>query len=259
MKKIIGCIVSAVMSTTAFAANNTGDLALDPVEYGTTPSLIGGTPAPAGSFPASFTTRHGNSQCTGTVIGPRVLQLAAHCVGDGRSATIRHTSGTYTGVCKHAAEYRRDATADYALCKLDRAIDLPLYERVLQEKWVSVGNLLLLAGMGCTQPGGSGGNNNVLRIGEAPVRTLPVSNNDLVTRGNAALCFGDSGGSAFWRDPKGELWVVGINSRGDIRTTSYLSATFTRVAKNFYNSWRTANGVKVCGLDKDAPKCRGAK
>ncbi|NCX94665.1 MAG: hypothetical protein EBX40_08315, partial [Gammaproteobacteria bacterium] len=113
------------------------------------------------------------------------------------------------------------------------------------------------AGMGCVKQGGGGGNDDVFRIGEAQVTRLPVANNDIVTQGNVALCFGDSGGSVFWKDPQGIYKVAGVNSRGDIRTTSYLSAVFTKDAKSFYSSWASQNKTTICGLSVDAKNCRG--
>lgn len=224
-------------------------------------TLIGGTPADPKDWPASFTTSQGNSRCTGTMIGPKSLQLAAHCVGNGRTASINYKGKMYTSVCTHSPKYARDATADYALCSLSEPLDLPWYESILtpETNKIKVGDKIVLAGMGCTQPGGSGGNNNVFRVGSAPVIRMPTGNNDIVTQGSSALCFGDSGGSAFWQDDDGVLKIAGVNSRGDIRTTSYLSAVFTPDGSSFYKSWAEKNQASICGLDPEAKKCRGSE
>ena len=224
------------------------------------PTLIGGAPADPKDWPSSFTTQQGNSRCTGTMIAPNVLQLAAHCVGNGRQASINSQGVKYTGVCTHSPKYRLDSTADYALCLLSESVDLPWYESIVKPSEAAkmkIGDKLLLAGMGCTQPGGGGGNDDTFRVGESPITRLPKTSNDIVTEGNAALCFGDSGGSAFWKDEKGVYKIVGINSRGDIRTTSYLSAVFTKDAVDFYTSFAVNNNVSICGLSDNAAKCRG--
>lgn len=241
---------------------NTGDLILDPVAEvfnAPVPVLIGGTIQDPKMWPASFTTRQGNSRCTGTMIGPKTLQLAAHCVGNGRTASITSEGKTYLATCTHGPNYRIDATSDYALCLLKEELPLVHYERVLQEPRIKVGEKLILAGMGCTISGGTGGNDGNFRVGESPITRLPKLNNDIVTKGGAALCYGDSGGSAFWKDPDGLLWVTGVNSRGDIATTSYLSATFTKDAKEFYDSWATQNKASICGIDPEAKNCRGSE
>lgn len=241
---------------------NTGDLVLlELKEVFATPGnkLIGGKAADPKDWPASFTTSQGNSRCTGTMLSPNVLQLAAHCVGNGRTATIRSAGKTYSSVCTHSPKYRGDSTADYALCLMTEPVDLAWYEGVLtaETNKIKIGSEIVLAGMGCVRPGGGGGSDNVLRVGTSPVVRLPQSSNDIVTKGEAALCFGDSGGSAFWRDEKGILRVAGVNSRGNIRDTSYLSAVFTADGSSFYKSWMEKNKVKICGLSADAVKCRG--
>ena len=241
---------------------NTGDLVLDHVSEVFTapiPALIGGSIQDPKMWPASFTTRQGNSRCTGTMIGPKTLQLAAHCVGNGRTASITSEGKTYVATCTHGPNYRIDSTSDYALCLLKEELPLVHYERVLQEPKLNIGDSLILAGMGCTIAGGSGGNDGNFRVGESPIIRLPKFNNDIVTKGGAALCYGDSGGSVFWKDPDGLLWVTGVNSRGDIATTSYLSATFTKDAKEFYGSWAQKNSASICGIDPEAKNCRGSE
>lgn len=253
--------IEAIDTGTVLSTPNTGDLVLDSVSevFKEQQTLINGEIQDPKSWPASFTTRQGNSRCTGTMIGPRTLQLAAHCVGNGRTASITSEGKTYTATCTHSPKYRNDATADYALCLLKEDLALPHYERILQEAKPQVGDKLVLAGMGCTIAGGSGGNDGNFRVGESTVIRLPKTNNDIVTKGGAALCYGDSGGSVFWKDPDGLLWVTGVNSRGDIATTSYLSATFTRDAKEFYSAWTQSNSASICGIDPEAKNCRGSE
>lgn len=238
---------------------NEGDINL--IEAPNAPSypvLIGGAPADRKDWPASFTTSQGNSRCTGTMIGPQVLQLAAHCVGNGKTASITKDGVVYKSTCSHSPDYKTDPTADYALCKMEKEVDLPLYESIHQsDKSVKVGDKILLAGMGCVNQGGGGGNDDVFRVGETSVVGIPTRDNDIVTKGNVALCFGDSGGSAFWKDEKGIYKVIGINSRGDIQTTSYLSAVFTKPAKDFYLDFSVKNNVKICGYSDSVAKCRG--
>ncbi len=118
----------------------------------------------------------------------------------------------------------------------------------------------MLTGYGCVQPGGGGGNDGTYRIGEAKVSSIPSRDNDIVTRGGAALCFGDSGGPAFkyLNAEKTKRVVISVNSRGDIRTTSYLPATHTAMAKKFFKDFAEKNGLKICGVHADAMGCRDA-
>lgn len=242
---------------------NFGDIYLEQIpKYRGWNRLIGGTPADRTEWPASFTTRQGNSRCTGTLIGPMVLQIAAHCVGNGRNASLEVNNENFTGPCTHAPGYQNDPTADWALCRMNKQVPVKWYESVLkpsESNLIQVGTKLILAGMGGTQPGsGGGGNDDVFRVGEAPVTRLPnIRSNDIVTKGSVALAYGDSGGSAFWQDAKGILKVAAVNSRGDIRTTSYLSAVYTQEANKFYTDWSAKNTAPICGLDDNVEGCRG--
>lgn len=217
-------------------------------------TLINGDLADPKDWPTIFKTVQGSANCTGTVIGPKVLQLAAHCVGNGKTAVFGSEGIKYTGKCTHHEDYKKDATADYALCLLDKELALPWYETIT-DKEVAMGDDILLTGMGCTQPGG-GPSDWKLRIGLAKVVELPLDDNDIVTEGGPALCFGDSGSSAFMKVDD-HYKVVGINSRGDIQTASYLSSVYTAKAKKFYADWAKANVVDICGVTKGAKLCRG--
>ena len=228
------------------------DLSLNSID------LIGGRTASLSDWPASVYSSQGNSRCTSTVVGERVLLIAAHCVSDGGKASFKVGGVQYSSICTHSDDYEGNATADYSLCAVDKVVEGISYEVVNQDKdSVKVGDELLLTGFGCIQPGGGGGNDGTYRIGEAKVtRTPSGTNNDIVTSGGAALCFGDSGGPAF-KVTGTKRVQVSINSRGDIRTTSYLSALHTDQAKAFFSSWYEKNGQKICGVHKDAKGCRG--
>lgn len=237
---------------------NHGSIYLFEVAFADSKSkLIGGTVPNAADWPSSFASRQSGSGCTATLLSKDVLQLAAHCVGNGNTATIQANGQSVDGVCTHSPDYRRDSTADWALCKMKSQVDRTWYEKVLQDpSKIRVGGKVTLAGAGCTQPGGGGGF-GTFRVGESTVTSVPNRDNDTVTRGGAALCYGDSGGSAFHVEGA-QRWVMGVNSRGNIRDTSYLSSVFTTKAKTFYASWASTNGAKICGIHADAEKCQAA-
>lgn len=216
-------------------------------------TLINGDEANPKDWPTIFKAVQGSASCTGTVIGPKVLQLAAHCVGDGKTSIIEVSGAKMSAKCTRHPSYKDDATADYALCLFDKEIDLPWYETITDQE-VKLGDDLLLTGMGCTQENG-GPVDWKLRVGKAEVVELPSDDNDIVTKG-AALCFGDSSSSAFMK--VGEQYkIAAINSRSDLIEYSYLPAVYTDTAKEFYAKWASDNKVEICGVTKDAKKCRG--
>lgn len=241
------------------SGKNVGDVLMLSLPTPPEADLIGGKPADPKEFPATVYSAQGNSRCTATIVGERVLLIAAHCVGNGRSAVFKASGVEYRSTCTHGPDYARNSTADWALCLIDQSVVNVPFEHVNQEAdRLKVGDKLLLTGFGCTSPGGGGGNDGTYRIGESTIRELPDgrSDNDIVTSGGAALCFGDSGGPAFKVDGT-QRWQVSVNSRGDIRTTSYLSALHTPQAKKFISSWSDAKKVKICGVHADATGCRG--
>ena len=198
------------------------------------PTLIGGTPAPAGEWPASVYASMNGARCTATVVGPRVLAIAAHCVSNGGTASFTVDGKRYSSTCTHSSDYRGNSTADYSLCLINQEVTGIEYDSLLQDaSKMKVGMTVKLTGYGCVRPGGGGGNDGIYRIGNAKVTRLPSgNNNDVVTNANpGALCFGDSGGPAVMTDDEGKRWVFGVNSRGDIASVSYLSAWYTAQAK----------------------------
>jgi len=97
------------------------------------PVLIGGRTADPKDWPASMYAQMNGARCTATIVGERVLFIAAHCVASGGTATFRVGSQSYSSVCTHSKDYAANATADYALCQVDRVVEGVPYELVNQD------------------------------------------------------------------------------------------------------------------------------
>ncbi len=222
------------------------------------PTLIGGREADPKEWPASVYASMGNAACTATVVGPEVLLIAAHCVDHGGIAKFAIGPNQYSSKCSRSPLYRQGTDHDLALCKIENPVKGIPFENLNQDPdLLKVGNEILLTGYGCIRQGGGGGNDGIYRIGEATITRLP-NPYDLTARGKAALCFGDSGGPAFvYLDAEKTKRVqISVNSKGDIRTTSYLTSVSTKASVDFLTSWSDANQVRICGVHSDVDGCR---
>lgn len=221
-------------------------------------TLIGGRPADPKDWPASVYASMGGARCSATVVGPETLIIASHCVSHGGSASFQIGPNSYTSKCSRSPLYRQGTDHDLALCKITRKVEGIPYENVnINPELIKVGQEILLTGYGCIQPGGGGGNDGIYRIGEAKITALPDPY-DLTAKGKAALCFGDSGGPAFiyLDEAKTKRVQISVNSKGDIRTTSYLTVTSSKASIDFMKSWATENNVGICGVTAGVAGCR---
>lgn len=226
--------------------------------------LIGGEEAYAEDFPATVYVNSGGGRCTATLIGPEVLITAAHCVDDRGTLFFTLLTGEqHRARCDHHRDYDDNATADWALCKLETPATGIVYETLSMDRTIpDRSDWILLTGYGCTRSGGGGGNDGTLRIGFAEVIRTPRRGDwDIITRGDVALCFGDSGGPAFYTGGRegqfADRLMISVNSRGNIEDTSYLSKTLqNEVFSGWLKAWAADREVTVCGLSH-SDGCRG--
>lgn len=218
------------------------------------PVLINGQVADRKDYPATIWI--GN--CTASLVGPRSVYTAAHCVG----SRIAFSVGTerFTAQCMSAPEYRSNTTADYALCYTDREVTGVPFENVNTDPaHIKEGDWVWQSGFGCTRWGQR--LDGQLRVGRAQVLTMPRgTSNDYVTGNGAVLCSGDSGGPAWSLDVNGERdRLISVNSRSNTTSRSYLSAIATPTGIRFTESYIARFRTPICGISPDAPSCRKAK
>lgn len=253
------------------------------------PQVANGVAVDPAEWPATVISRP--SGCTATLVGPRILLTAAHCVGNDDVTFVYVKGKTRTADCKrhskYSADYDNDRTtanwartsADYAVCVIrkDDLVTNLVFEVLGAGPLFETKTVLRLLGFGCsgttTDPDGYG----VLRTAGAGVTQLPASStNYIVTNWLAggfgggfthakggAVCPGDSGGAAYWPVGNASRRIVGLNSRTGVeedgRTLngiSYLSSVLTDSAYEFLKSFSTPDSGGICGFEPSMAGCR---
>jgi hypothetical protein len=272
-------------------------LDLDQKPTGNEPQLRNGRVAVSREWPASlyvtFQTPDGTAACTAALIGPQVMLTAAHCVPTSGQVSFRYKGHPqpYLTRCTQHPQYvsNEDASADFALCKVDRPFVAPAnfrYETVDTGSMDALqGSPLLLTGYGCVsdivamdQADGKYriGFNTVDETSASPAKRRGAAfyagreDNNLFTADDpsaANLCPGDSGGPAFRRhasaDPFTNRSIVGVNSRvfyKDLTRRTYgssmVSATGGPEFRPWAAAWAGTEQVAACGIAGTIPNCR---
>lgn len=249
---------------------NNGDLTVTPVteiDGSTFNGQLAGhsKPAIAAEWPASYYGMTGYLVCSATLIGPRTIITAAHCVGDNKRITIySKTDAPLTGICHQNDAYRKgDSSAEYALCLMDSRVQVPRYESVLIDpSQLKVHQQLLATGYGCTVTGGAP-KTNQMAIGPMWVAQLAgydTSSPNLMATGynpdSAFLCEGDSGGATYIGTEGGARVVAAINAAVDSPAKiSYLAPLSTPIAVSFLKKWAATSGQEICGVSAGLAQC----
>lgn len=225
------------------------------------PAVIGAQKAQPANWPATFIFTTPTGGCTSTAVGARAVLTAAHCVTDGGQGQIQIGEATPINVeCDHHPAYPANGTADFALCSTDAPLQNLAFEKVgTSLAQARIGDEITLLGYGCTQEGGFDKGFGVLHVGVAEVKETPSQANlDTLTEGGAAVCFGDSGGAAYFHtnQAKTRRVIFGVNSRGDISRFSWLSSTATGGFVDWAFEWAEEQQVEICGLHVGASDCR---
>lgn len=253
-------VFAVLLFVSSCHVSNAGDLLTKfppsegPAKYpsggGISATLIGGVPVdPADPFVQSILKiKTGQSGCTASLVGPRVMVTAAHCGKSGTSSQFEVQGKSYSTQNERSPLYPGE-DHDILLGLVDKPVEGIAYQSVANLP-PKVGDALYLYGFGCIQPGGGGGNDGILRTGESEVSSF--SNYDFVAKkpNGAALCFGDSGGPGFV-EVDGEKYQVGVNSKGNISDTSYLADLSKTDSQKFFKDFAAKHSVEICGVNKD--------
>ncbi|MBC7973739.1 MAG: S1 family peptidase [Myxococcales bacterium] len=195
-------------------------------------SIVGGTPTEAGEFDGVVAIQAGGGLCTGTVVAPRLILTAAHCLADlaANERVIVHFGptiddgqvdaeawGTHPQFCRECKE----DIFDYGYVTLGSdftlpdGYTLPVVDQAEWDRAMTPGEEVILVGYGDDRVTSFQGGIGVKREVATTVVRISKGGLEFYAGGHQMdSCAGDSGGPAFVRSATGQLRLAGITSRG---------------------------------------------
>jgi MYXO-CTERM domain-containing protein len=167
--------------------------------------------------------------CSGTLVAPRIVLTAAHCVTDnGPLARYEVLFGAgvddpgavhryVIDIAVHPAHVPGTASDDVALLLIDEAPAVePLPMQWSPPEVAMVGEPVRVVGFGDALDAGAPG---VKRTGAATITSWDAR--EVAIEADPGMsCRGDSGGPVLWDGPDGEV-IIGVTSRGDPACRTY--------------------------------------
>lgn len=197
-------------------------------------AIVNGTET--SDYPATgMLLTQGQSICTGTVVGPRSVLTAAHCVDGADPSSLEFGFGAnqdqvegsvqVLAAVQHPQWDSQALANDVAMLTLSEDAPVAPIElnKAMDDTWI--GRPVTLVGYGVSDgPSQTGG--GIKRMVDVTIDKLEATTLHYTTESGQTACNGDSGGPAF-ADEGGVQVVVGVTSYGDTACQEY--GVYTRV------------------------------
>jgi hypothetical protein len=222
-------------------------------------------------WPATFYMESETKICTSTVVGPRVIITAAHCItadpsSKGTPGTVESGSDSINVHCLRDPAYSANSSLksqDIAVCTVDsdehRDIPIPYgggYERVsFNSTLLAPRQAVRLIGYGCRMLLGGGPEGELWDgVSYRQADSSSTGSGAIELRRGAAACFGDSGGATYLETDSLRRLIVGVVVKSDLIDQTYLAPIGPDKKNGFFNE-KTAD-LLVCGRDPTVnPRC----
>lgn len=206
-------------------------------------------------------TRFGGTHCTGTLIGPRKVVTAAHCVKGVSASSLKFVLGPSLSSAQHVLNVASvQAHPNYNANQLTNDIGI-----VTLSQDAPVAPMGVLPAMDASWVGrelifvGYGNSNGVSQTGAGTKRMVRMNITQVSSttfryqQPGKNTCNGDSGGPAF-ADVNGQRLVAGVTSWGDANCTQFGVDTRTDTYKTFLGVGTTPP-ADPCQGETFAGKC----
>lgn len=210
LSAILGCQSSVPVEPVGTAARPEG-------------TIVGGREFDGLPAVGAFALSSGQHWCTGTLVAPRVVLTAAHCLVDHAAGELEFRIGPVSASASERLAVReliphpsyRAGSFDYdiGVVLLDRAASVPPMRLIdeMDASWAD--RELFFVGYGIVDGvtrEGAGRKRSVV----IPIESVGSDRYRYRSEGKNT-CTGDSGGPAFWQSPDREWRITGVVSHGD--------------------------------------------
>lgn len=259
-------ISSSVVAAVLMFAGGCGSLAVDAQTTSRATDRIVGGSGYSGMPAVGALTYYGSLHCTGTLIGPRTVLTAAHCVDNMPANKMRFVIGANISNADYIlpiASMRAHPSYDEYSIRNDIGVvtlvnDAPIAPmRVVDSMDASWrGTNLFFVGYGDTNgsSGAGAGKKRAVWMGISRIDGTTFRYDDP----GKNTCTGDSGGPAFFEAADGSMLVAGVTSWGDWSCTQFGVDTRVDVYKDFLGIAPTLPPVQdACGGETFDGRCQG--
>jgi len=211
------------------------------------PYIINGQEVTPGTYTevVKITSETGDT-CGATVVGPRTIVPAAHCVKNSKTVTFETAShAKFTADMTKSSLYP-GKNHDLALGYVKSGDISGVKQMATIGGAASTGQQLTLLGFGCTRPD-QPASDGKLRFGNTAILGTDSYQIKSGGTGGAILCIGDSGGPSFM-EAGGKRVLVGVNAQGNMTTSNYSTRLDIPDTTSFLTTFANTNNTKICGV-----------